>query len=103
MYAIINTDGRQYKVAQGDIVLFDKRGLEPKAAVTFEKVLLVSNDGALTVGSPFIEGAKVTGEAINEGRGKKIIIFKKRRRKDSKQKRGFRRDFTRVRITGISL
>ncbi|GHS88238.1 50S ribosomal protein L21 [Campylobacterota bacterium] len=103
MYAIIKTDGKQYKVAQGDIVLFDKRDLEPKSAISFDEVLLVNSDGKLSVGSPFVKGAKVTGEVINEGRGTKIVIFKKRRRKDSKQKRGFRRDFTRVKITGISL
>jgi large subunit ribosomal protein L21 len=103
MYAIIKADGRQYKVSKGDVVLFDKMSKEPKTAVSFDDVMLISDNGKLTVGAPLIKGAKVSGEVINEGRGRKVIVFKKRRRKDSKQKRGFRRDFTRVRITEISL
>jgi len=101
MYAIIKNGGKQYKVKEGDIICFDKMGLEPKTKVEFKEVLAI-NDGELKVGTPFIEGAVVEGEVINEGRGKKIIIFKKRRRKDSKVKRGFRRDFTRVKITKIA-
>lgn len=103
MYAIIKADGRQYKVSKGDVICFDKMGKEPKSEVSFDEVLCVSNNGELTLGAPTVKGAKVTGEVINEGRGQKIVIFKKRRRKDSKQKRGFRRDFTRVKITAISI
>ena len=101
MYAIIKASGQQFKVQEGDIICFDNMGLEPKAAVEFKEVLAVDN-GVLTVGTPFVEGAVVKGEVINEGRDKKVIIYKKRRRKDSKLKRGFRRDFTRVRITKIA-
>ncbi len=100
MYAIIKNGGKQYKVQVGDIVLFDKMSLEPKAEIEINEVLAVNN-GELKVGTPFVAGAKVLAEVINEGRGKKVVIFKKRRRKDSKVKRGFRRDFTRVRITKI--
>ncbi len=102
MYAIIKASGQQFKVQEGDIICFDNMGLEPKAAVEFKEVLALENNGELTVGAPFVEGAVVKGEVINEGRDKKVIIFKKRRRKDSKLKRGFRRDFTRVRITKIA-
>ena len=101
MYAIIKNGGKQYKVQEGDILLLDKMSLEPKATVEITEVLAV-NAGELKVGAPFVKGAKVTLEVINEGRDKKVIIFKKRRRKDSKVKRGFRRDFTRVRITKIA-
>ncbi len=101
MYAIIKASGQQFKVQEGDIIAFDKMGLEPKSAVEFKEVLALSKDGDLTVGTPLVEGAVVQGEVINEGRDKKVIIYKKRRRKDSKLKRGFRRDFTRVRITKI--
>jgi large subunit ribosomal protein L21 len=100
MYAIIKASGQQFKVQEGDIICFDKMSLEPKTAVEFKEVLALNN-GELTVGAPFVEGAVVKGEVINEGRDKKVIIYKKRRRKDSKLKRGFRRDFTRVRITSI--
>jgi len=101
MYAIIKNGGKQYKVQEGDILLLDKMSLEPKATVEITEVLAI-NAGELVVGAPFVKGAKVTLEVINEGRAKKVIIFKKRRRKDSKVKRGFRRDFTRVRITKIA-
>ncbi|MRI83629.1 MAG: 50S ribosomal protein L21 [Nitratiruptor sp.] len=102
MYAIIKNGGKQYKVREGDVICFDKMGLEPKTKVEFKEVLAISKDGELQVGTPFIEGAVVEGEVINEGRGRKIIIFKKRRRKDSKVKKGFRRDFTRIKITKIA-
>jgi large subunit ribosomal protein L21 len=101
MYAVIKNGGKQYKVKEGDIINFDKMGLEPKTKVEFKEVLALF-DGELKVGTPYIDGAVVEGEVINEGRDKKVIIFKKRRRKDSKLKRGFRRDFTRVRITKIA-
>lgn len=101
MYAIIKNGGKQYKVSEGDILLLDKMSLEPKATIEITEVLAV-NAGELKMGAPFVKGAKVTLEVINEGRDKKVVIFKKRRRKDSKVKRGFRRDFTRVRITKIA-
>jgi large subunit ribosomal protein L21 len=102
MYAIIKDGGKQYKVSEGDILLFDKKSLESKEKVEFKEVLSVVNGSDIKIGTPFVEGAIVEGEVINEGRGAKVIIFKKRRRKDSKQKKGFRRDFTRVRITKIA-
>ena len=101
MYAIIKNGGKQYKVQEGDILLLDKMSQEPEATIEITEVLAV-NAGELKVGAPYVDGAKVTAEVINEGRAKKVVIFKKRRRKDSKVKRGFRRDFTRVRITKIA-
>ncbi len=101
MYAIIKNGGKQYKVQEGDILLLDNMSLEPKALIEIKEVLAV-NAGELKVGTPFVSGAVVTAEVINEGRDRKVITFKKRRRKDSKVKRGFRRDFTRVRITKIA-
>lgn len=101
MYAVIKNGGKQYKVAEGDIVCFDKMSLEPKAKVEFNEVLMVQGDD-VKVGAPFVDGAKVEGEVINEGKDRKVVIYKKRRRKDSKLKKGFRREFTRVRITSIS-
>ncbi|MDD6055352.1 MAG: 50S ribosomal protein L21 [Helicobacter sp.] len=102
MYAIIANGGKQYKVKQGDIILLDCLNLEPKSKVEVKEVLALFNDGDISIGTPYVNGAKVELEVINEGRGKKVITFKKRRRKDSKTKRGFRRDFTRVRVVGIS-
>lgn len=101
MYAILKNGGKQYKVSEGSIVLLDKPSLEPKSKVDFNEILALHNGKELIVGTPFVSGAKIEAEVINEGRGKKVVIFKKRRRKDSKTKRGFRRDFTRVRILKI--
>jgi len=101
MYAIIKNGGKQYKVQEGDVLELDKMSLEPKASIEITEVLAV-NAGELKIGAPFVDGAIVTAEVINEGRDRKVITFKKRRRKDSKVKRGFRRDFTRVRITKIA-
>ncbi len=101
MYAIIKNGGKQYKVQEGDIILFDKLNLEPNKEIEINEVLLLENGEDVKVGTPLVEGAKVIATVINEGRGEKVVIFKKRRRKDSKRKRGFRRDFTRVRITKI--
>ena len=101
MYAIIQNGGKQYKVSEGDILLLDLLDLEPKSKVEVKEVLALSNNNDLKLGSPYVSGAKVELEVINHGRGKKVITFKKRRRKDSKTKRGFRRDFTRVRVVKI--
>lgn len=101
MYAIFKNGGKQYKVQEGSIVLLDKMSLEPKSKITFEEVLILVDNEASKIGTPFVQGAKIEAEVINEGRARKVITFKKRRRKDSKVKRGFRRDFTRVRITKI--
>ena len=101
MYAIIKNGGKQYKVQEGDVLSLDKLSLDTGATVEIKEVLAV-NAGELKIGTPFVEGAVVTLEVINEGRDKKIVIFKKRRRKDSKVKRGFRRDYTRVKITKIA-
>jgi len=101
MYAIIKNGGKQYKVSEGDELSLDKMSLEAGTVVEIKEVLAV-NAGELKFGAPFVEGAIVTAEVMREGRDRKVITFKKRRRKDSKVKRGFRRDFTRVKITKIA-
>jgi len=100
MYAIIKNGGKQYKVQEGDFLNLDKLDASPKDKIEVTEVLAV-NDGELKVGKPFVDGAKVELEVITSGKDKKIIIYKKRRRKDSKLKRGFRRQFTRVKVTSI--
>lgn len=101
MYAIIKNGGKQYKVQEGDVLELDRMSLEPEATIEIKEVLAV-DAGELKIGAPYVDGAVVTAEVISEGRDKKVVIFKKRRRKDSKVKRGFRRDHTRVRITKIA-
>ncbi|QOG11773.1 50S ribosomal protein L21 [Arcobacter sp. FWKO B] len=100
MYAIIKCGGKQYKVCVGDIINVDKLSKEPKDNIEISDVLAV-NDGELKTGDA-AKNAVVSAVVINEGRDKKVIIYKKRRRKDSKLKRGFRRDFTRIQITNIA-
>ena len=101
MYAIIKTGGKQYKVSEGDILNIDLLSKAPKETVEFTEVIAVNDGKSLTTGNA-VANAKVTAEVIVEGRDKKVIIYKKRRRKDSKLKRGFRRSFTKVRITKIA-
>ena len=101
MYAIIKTGGKQYKVSEGDILNVDKLSKEPKDTIEFTEVIAVNDGKALTAGKA-VANAVVTAEVIVEGRDKKVIAFKKLRRKDSKLKRGFRRSFTKVRITKIA-
>lgn len=102
MQVIFKNGGKQYKAKVGDVLLLDKLSLEPKSKHEITEVLAIVDGEDLVLGSPFVSNAKVELEVINEGRSKKVITFKKRRRKDSKTKRGFRRDFTRVRVTNIS-
>ena len=101
MYAIIKTGGKQYKVSEGDILDIDKLSKAPKETVEFTDVIAVNDGEALQTGEA-VANATVTAEVVVEGRDKKVIIYKKLRRKDSKLKRGFRRSFTKVRITKIA-
>ncbi len=101
MYAIIKNGGKQYKVQEGDYINVDKLDAQPKDKIKVSEVLVV-NDGELKIGTPFVEGAAVELEVITSGKDKKVVIFKKRRRKDSKLKRGFRRQYTRVRVVKIA-
>ncbi len=102
MYAIIRNGGKQYKVQEGDYLNLDKLDAQPKDVVEVEEVLAV-NDGEFKVGTPLVDGAKVTLEVVANAKAKKVVIFKKRRRKDSKLKKGFRREYTRVKVTNITL
>jgi len=102
MYAIIRNGGKQYKVQEGDFINLDKLDAQPKDTIEVEEVLAVSGD-EFKVGTPFVDGAKVTLEVVTNAKAKKVVIFKKRRRKDSKLKKGFRREYTRVKVTNISI
>lgn len=101
MYAIIKHSGKQYRVSEGDFLNLDRFEAEVKSSVEISEVLAVGNAENLKVGAPFVEGAKVVLEVVAEGKDKKVVIYKKRRRKDSKLKRGFRRQFTRVKVKSI--
>ena len=100
MYAVIQTGGKQYRVAAQDTLKVDRLAGEPGQIVQFGEVLLVGGD-SVTLGTPTVAGAAVAAEVLEQGRGPKVIAFKKRRRKNSRRKRGFRAEFTLVRITEI--
>ena len=100
MFAVIKTGGKQYRVAAEDVIRIDKVKGDPGEIIEFGEVLVVSGDN-VSLGTPTIAGASVAAEVIEQGRGPKIIAFKKRRRKNSRRKRGHRQDFTLVRVTEI--
>ena len=100
MFAVIKTGGKQYRVAADDLLKVEKIKGEPGEIVQFGEVLLVGGDN-VTVGAPTVAGASVAAEVLEQGRGPKVIAFKKRRRKNSRRKRGHRQEFTMVRVTEI--
>ena len=101
MYAIIESCGKQYKVAQGDVVFFEKLDAEEGKKVTFDKVILVSEDGKVQVGNPYVKGVKVEGKVVSHGKAKKIIVFKMKPKKNYRRKQGHTQPYTKVEITGI--
>jgi large subunit ribosomal protein L21 len=103
MFAVIKTGGKQFRVAAEDVITIPKLDLEPGAAVTFDNVLTLSHEGGVEVGAPGVAGAVISGEVVEQTRGAKVIAFKKRRRQNSRRKRGHRQDFTVVRISGFAL
>ncbi|MDO4542954.1 MAG: 50S ribosomal protein L21 [Clostridia bacterium] len=100
MYAIIQTGGKQYKVAVGDEVLVEKLDVEVDTEVTFD-VLLVADGENITVGTPVVDGVKATGKVLEQGKGKKVIVFRYKPKKNIRKKRGHRQPYTRVEITAI--
>jgi large subunit ribosomal protein L21 len=101
MYAIIQTGGKQYRVAEGQVVRIEKLDQETGSDVQFDHVLLVSRDEKITVGKPTVTGAKVVGEIVDQLRGKKVEIIKYKRRKHQMKHQGHRQYYTDVRITHI--
>ena len=101
MYAVIRTGGKQYKVAPEDVIEIEKIEGEDGASVTFAEVLLVGDGDNVTVGAPVVEGASVAAQVVEQTRGPKIIVFKKKRRQNYRRRHGHRQDITVVRITDI--
>lgn len=101
MYAVIKTGGKQYKVSEGEVLNFEKIEGEKGDTVSFDEVLLVSGDGDIRVGTPFVEGAKVVGEIVSQTRGSKVVVFKMKRRKGYSKKTGHRQDLTSLKIKEI--
>ncbi len=101
MYALIEACGKQYKVEEKDVVFFEKLDAEEGKKVTFDKVILVSDDGKVQVGNPYVKGVKVEGKVVAHGKGKKIIVFKMKAKKNERKKQGHRQPYTKVEITSI--
>ena len=102
MYAVIKTGGKQYRVSKDDVVTIERISGEAGAKVEFLEVLMVGSGESVKVGTPTVAGAKVTAELVEQSRGEKVIAFKKRRRKNSRRKKGHRQDLSTVRITTIT-
>ena len=101
MYAIIETGGKQYKVAEGDIITVEKLGVEAGQEYTFDKVLVLAKDGDVKVGAPYVEGAAVTASVIGDGKAKKVVFYKYKPKKGYHKKNGHRQAFTKLQIKSI--
>lgn len=103
MYAIIKTNGKQYKVEAELKFQMERVAGEEGSEVTFDQVLMVAEEGKVSVGDPLVKGAVVTARILKQYRGPKVIVFKMKRRKRSRVKQGHRQDMTSLQITGITL
>ena len=101
MFAVIRTGGKQYKVAKDDVISVEKLIGDAGGTITFGEVLMLGGDSPKS-GAPLVSGASVTAEIVSQGKGEKVIAFKKKRRKNTHRKRGHRQHFTKVKVLGIS-
>jgi len=101
-YAVIRTGGKQYRVSPGDVVRIERLAGEVGAPVEFTEVLLTAGDGAVRVGTPLVDGVRVLGEIVGHARARKILVFKKKRRKNYRRRHGHRQSITTVRVTEIA-
>ena len=101
MYAIIESCGRQYKVAEGDVVFFEKLDVEEGKKVTFDNVVLVSDDKKVEVGTPYVKSVKVEGKVVSHGKGKKVLVYKYKAKKNYRRTQGHRQPYTKVEIKKI--
>jgi large subunit ribosomal protein L21 len=101
LYAIVETGGKQIQVSPGESVRVEKLDAEVGATVEFDRVLMLNQDGEVELGKPYVEGARVTGTVLEQGRAQKVLVFKKKRRKQYRRTRGHRQPFTSVRIESI--
>ena len=100
-YAVIRSGGKQYRVSPGDTLRLEKLVGEPGSTCAFEEVLLASAEGGIQIGKPLISGLRVVGEIVRHERAKKVLVFKKKRRKNYRRKQGHRQHLTVVRVTGF--
>jgi large subunit ribosomal protein L21 len=103
MYAVVEIAGKQYKVTDNDKILVPTRKEKPGDKIKFDRVLLLGTDKEITVGHPMVAGVTVEATVLEPARGKKVIVFKKKKRKGYRLKKGHRQDYTRVQITNIAM
>jgi large subunit ribosomal protein L21 len=103
MYAIVEIAGQQFKVEKNDEIFVHRLDGEPGTKIEFKEVLLVDNDGKISVGKPYVDGTKITGKILEHARGDKVIVFKKIRRKGFQKETGHRQDFSKILIENITL
>lgn len=101
MYAVVKTGGKQYRVAEGDVLFVEKLVADVDSTVELTEVLAVSNGETLTVGAPMVEGAKVIAKVVAQGKAKKVIVFKYKRKKDYRKKNGHRQPYTKILVEKI--
>ncbi len=101
MFAVIKTGGKQYKVAKDDIIIIEKLDVEAGKKVTFDEVLMCGDDKDIKIGTPALKGAQVSGEVVEQRKGDKVLVFKKKRRQNYRRKKGHRQNETVVKITAI--
>ena len=101
MYAVIESCGRQYKVAEGDVVFFEKLPEEEGKKVTFKNVVMLSDNDNIKIGNPYVKDVSVEGKVVSHGKAKKIIVFKMKAKKNERTKQGHRQPYTKVEITSI--
>lgn len=102
MYAIIETGGKQYKVSEGDVIFIEKLSNEVGESIDFERVLAVSKEDSLKLGSPVVAGVKVNAKVLSHGKGSKIIVYKYKSKKGYHKKQGHRQPYTKVQIEKIN-
>lgn len=101
MYAVIKTGGKQYKVQKDDVIRVEKLDAEAGKSITLDQVLMLNDGKKSTIGAPVVAGAKVTAEVLEQTRGEKVIVFKKKRRQNYRRKKGHRQDLTVLKIKDI--
>jgi large subunit ribosomal protein L21 len=101
MYAVINTGGKQYRVKEGDVLDVEKLGVEQGGTIVFDRVLLIEDEGKVLIGTPVLPGAAVKAEVVANFKGEKVLIFKKKRRKQYRRTKGHRQQLAKVRIVKI--
>lgn len=102
MYAVIVTGGKQYKVSEGDTIFIEKLEVEEGSTVTFDQVLMAADGENVKVGAPTVEGATVEAKVVKNGKAKKIYVFKMKRKKNERSKKGHRQPYTKIEITKIN-